>query len=107
MTYLLMSIPFLTVGLVVFLLGAAHARRRGSLSRYLSAWAAATTVLVILTAIFDNVMIAAGLFDFGADEVSGVRLGLMPLEDFLYPIVGALLLSGLWQLLEKEGSADE
>jgi hypothetical protein len=35
---------------------------------------------------------------------------MMPLEDLLYPIAGALLLSGIWQLLdgprEPEGRSD-
>lgn len=99
MTYLVMSIPFIAVGLIVFAAGAVHAHRRGGARRYVSSWAAATAALIVLTAVFDNVMMAAGFFDYGADEISGLRLGLMPLEDFLYPIAGALLLSGAWQLL--------
>lgn len=101
MTYLLMSTPFVGVGLVVFLLGALHARRRRITRRYLSSWAATTIVLLILTAIFDNVMMAAGFFDYGTEQISGVRLLLMPVEDFLYPIAGALLLAGVWQLLDQ------
>lgn len=101
MTYLLMSLPFLGVALIVFGAGIEHARRRGSIRRYLSSWAAATMALLLLTAVFDNVMMAAGFFDYGADEISGLRFGLMPLEDFLYPIAGALLLSGTWQLFSR------
>lgn len=99
MTYLLMSIPFLAVGAVVFLVGALHAQRHGTARRYLSSWAVATAALLALTAVFDNVMMAAGFFDYGIDRISGIRFGLMPLEDFLYPLAGALLLTGVWQLL--------
>lgn len=99
MTYLLMSLPFFGAGLIVFALGALHATRRRTADRYFSSWAAATGALLILTAVFDNVMMMAGFFDYGTEQISGLRLGLMPLEDFLYPIVGALLLSGVWQLL--------
>ncbi|MGM7677752.1 lycopene cyclase domain-containing protein [Microbacterium sp. A94] len=101
MTYLLMSLPFLSVGLIVFAIGAVHARRRGAARRYFSSWAAATVALVTLTAVFDNVMMAAGFFDYGTEQISGLRLGLMPVEDFLYPLAGALLLSGVWQLLNE------
>ncbi|HJB62687.1 MAG TPA: lycopene cyclase domain-containing protein [Candidatus Microbacterium pullistercoris] len=110
MTYLLMSLPFLGVGVVVFAIGGAHARRRGAVRRYFSSWAAATVALLVLTAVFDNVMMAAGFFDYGSEQISGLRLGLMPIEDFLYPLAGALLLSGVWQLLngprETRGHGD-
>ena len=110
MTYLLMSLPFLGVGVVVFAIGGAHARRRGAVRRYFSSWAAATVALLVLTAVFDNVMMAAGFFDYGSEQISGLRLGLMPVEDFLYPLAGALLLSGVWQLLsgarETRGHGD-
>lgn len=99
MTYLVMSLPFLGAALLVFTAGAVHARRRGTVSHYFSAWAVTTAVLLVLTAVFDNVMMAAGFFDYGADEISGIRFALMPVEDFLYPIAGALLIAGVWQLL--------
>ncbi|WP_221584022.1 lycopene cyclase domain-containing protein [Microbacterium sp. G2-8] len=99
MTYLLMSIPFIVVGLIVFTVGAVHARGRGRLRAYLTGWAATTVCLAILTAIFDNVMMLAGFFDYGPGHTLGWRLGLMPLEDFLYPVVGALLLAGVRELL--------
>lgn len=105
MTYLLMSLPFIGVALLVFVLGAAHARRHGSLATYLSSWAVATASLVILTVIFDNVMMTAGFFDYGVEHISGVRLGLIPIEDLLYPIAGALLLSGVWQMLGGAGES--
>ncbi|WP_417555780.1 lycopene cyclase domain-containing protein [Microbacterium sp.] len=100
MTYLLLSLPFVAAGLILFGIGAAHARRRDDLRRYLSAWGVSTAVLLILTAVFDNVMIGAGFFDYREDGISGIRIALMPVEDLLYPIAGALLLSGVWQLLD-------
>lgn len=100
MTYLLLSLPFVAVGVILFGFGVTQARRRDGLRQYLSAWGASTAVLLILTTVFDNVMIAAGLFDYREDGISGIRIALMPVEDLLYPIAGALLLSGVWQLLD-------
>lgn len=100
MTYLLLSTPFVVAAFVLFGIGAADARRRGDLRRYLSAWGASTAVLLVLTTVFDNIMIAAGFFDYREDGISGIRIALMPAEDLLYPIAGALLLSGVWQLLD-------
>lgn len=111
MTYLLLSLPFLAVGLIVFLIGAEQARRHGELPRHIAAWAVTTITLLILTTVFDNIMLAAGFFDYSEDGISGIRLVRMPIEDLLYPIAGALLLSGVWQLLggtrDPEGDADD
>ena len=56
-------------------------------------------MLLVLTAVFDNVMIAAGFFEYAEEGVTGIRFVLMPVEDFLYPLAGALLLAGAWELL--------
>ena len=68
----------------------------------LSLWftaAAALAIMVVLTAIFDNLMIYAGLFDYGQHTLTGVRIGLAPIEDFFYPVCAVLFVSGLWWLL--------
>lgn len=56
-------------------------------------------LLCLLTAIFDNVMIAAGLFEYSAEQISGWRIGAAPVEDFLYVLAAAALLPALWRLL--------
>lgn len=94
MTYLAMSVPFAVAALAVFAAGSVRAARRGRARLSALAWAATCAVLVALTIVFDNVMIAAGLFDFGGAHITGVRIGLMPIEDLLYPVVGSLLLCG-------------
>lgn len=52
--------------------------------------------LFVLTAVFDTVMIAAGLFHYSPDHLAGVHIGLAPVEDFAYPLAGVLLLPALW-----------
>ena len=47
-------------------------------------------VLIALTAVFDNVMIAAGLFTYPEQHLSGLRIGLAPIEDFTYALCAAL-----------------
>lgn len=64
-------------------------------------------VLVALTAVFDNLMIAAGLFHYSSAHLLGIAVGLAPLEDFAYPVAGALLLPPLWELLRSRRSARE
>lgn len=54
-------------------------------------------VLVLLTAVFDSVMISAGLFGYRPDALSGAFVGLAPIEDFAYPIAAFVLLPALWR----------
>jgi lycopene cyclase domain-containing protein len=65
-------------------------------------WAAVGVVaalLLVTTAVFDNVMIAAGLVDYAPGRISGVFVGAAPLEDFAYAIAAVVGLPALWSLL--------
>ena len=55
-------------------------------------------VLLVLTAVFDNLMIGSCLFDYNSDALLGIRVGLAPLEDFSYPFCAVLLVPALWWL---------
>lgn len=55
--------------------------------------------LLVLTAVFDNLMIAAGLFHYAAERTSGISIVLAPIEDFSYPLVAGILLPVLWTWL--------
>ena len=54
-----------------------------------------TLVMLVLTVIFDNLMIAVDLYRYPVENFSGLRLGLMPLEDLSYPLAVCLVLP-LW-----------
>ncbi|MCP2267452.1 lycopene cyclase domain-containing protein [Promicromonospora thailandica] len=101
MTYLLLAAVFLAVAAAVAV--AVAATRRGAAPAVgWRALALATGALLVLTAVFDNVMIAAGLFSYADAHVSGLRVGLAPVEDFSYPLAAVLLLPALWSLLGGE-----
>ena len=87
MTYPLIVLPFAAIALVVVLL----TLRRPYFGRRTAASGVAAAVLVVLTAIFDNLMIAAGLFTYPEEHLSGLRVGLAPVEDFSYAICAAFL----------------
>lgn len=99
MTYLLLNTVFLVLAAAVFLV----AVRRGRLPRrrILAAGIALAAVLV-LTAVFDSIMIGVGLVDYDPSRIFGLRIGLAPIEDFAYPVAAALLLPALWALLERK-----
>ena len=103
MTYALIIVPFALLAAVVVAVAAmrVHVPRFG---RRLAASAVTALVLVLLTIVFDNLMIAAGLFTYPEHLISGIRIGLAPLEDLAYPIVAAFLLPAIADLLRRPGN---
>ena len=61
-------------------------------------------ILLVVTAVFDNVMISIGLVGYNRDLISGVFIGVAPLEDFAYAVGAVLLLPALWALLPARDS---
>ncbi len=95
MTYPLLVLPFAGVTLAVVL----STLPRPRFGRRMASSAVAAAVLVALTAVFDNLMIAAGLFTYPEELISGVRIGLAPIEDFAYPVCAAFLVPAVLLLL--------
>ena len=105
MTYLLLSLVFLAVAAVVLIVALALAPDRARIvRRWWAPLLIAAVVVLALTAVFDNLMIGAGLMTYTESNISGARLGLVPLEDFTYPLAALLLLPALWLLTRRRGS---
>jgi len=102
MTYLQLSAWFVGAAIVAAIALSLSTRRRRA---HAGAILVTVVVLVILTAIFDTVMIATGLFHYSPEHLLGVHIGLAPLEDFAYPIAGAVLLPALWAALRSRRRA--
>ena len=97
MSYVLLCAAFLVAAVVVALV----VRRRDRMPSPAALWITAG-VLVLLTAVFDNVMIAVGLFDYSSAHISGIRIGEAPIEDFAYPLAAVIVLPALWSRLRRE-----
>lgn len=95
MSYAVLAVVF-TVSAVVLAVVFGLLARRGPHPIAVGATAA---VLLALTAVFDTVMIGVGFFGYADAQLVGLRVGLAPIEDFAYPIAGAVLLPALWVLL--------
>jgi lycopene cyclase domain-containing protein len=95
MTYGLIVLPFAAVTVVAVLL----TLRRPRFGGRMAASGVAAAVLVVLTAVFDNLMIAAGLFTYPPGLISGARIGLAPVEDFAYAVCAAFLVPAVFALL--------
>jgi small toxic polypeptide LdrA/B/C/D len=109
MTYLALDLVFLAlagaVGLAALFLRRRRPRAGGA--RLVPAIGITMAVTLLLTAVFDNVMIAAGLFSYEDNQLLGAYLGLVPVEDFAYPIAAAILLPSLWILIGKRSTTDD
>ena len=96
MSFAVLSLWFMA-GSVALLIVALRIRRI-SVRSVLPGLAFSLMVLVVLTAVFDNVMIGSGLFDYGQQTLLGLRVGLAPIEDFSYPVSVVLFAPALWWL---------
>jgi lycopene cyclase domain-containing protein len=61
-------------------------------------------ILLVLTAVFDSVMIAADLFRYDDSALLGVHVLRVPLEDLAWPVFAALALPALWELTGLVGT---
>lgn len=96
MTYTLLNLVFL--GVVALVAVAAVLARRAP------QWKAvglAAVLMLALTAIFDNVIIGTGLVAYDNSLISGVLIGIAPIEDFAYTVAALVLLPSVWELLRK------
>ncbi len=105
MTYWALNAIFLAIVALVVVLG--------FITRRTPNWRAVGITLVVvlvMTAVFDNIMISVGLVDYSPERISGVFIGVAPLEDFAYAVAAVIGLPALWALLSPrpatEGASD-
>lgn len=91
MTYVYMSIPFLVIALIAFLI-----KRKQGAGKVTTVTLLSTLILFVLTIIFDNIMVWADFFGYGDTKHLGVWIGLIPLEDLFYPLFAALFIPAIW-----------
>ncbi|MDH4397087.1 MAG: lycopene cyclase domain-containing protein [Actinomycetota bacterium] len=85
--------PVLLAGLIALLF-----RKRLNLRAL--GWA--TALVLLMTLVFDNLIILAGIVGYDETLISGIRLGIAPIEDFSYTLVGLVLIPLTWELLGKK-----
>lgn len=61
-------------------------------------------VLLILTAVFDNLIILASIVNYDPSKILGIYIGKAPIEDFMYSLLAVLLLPALWNILGKRSA---
>lgn len=106
-TYALLAVPFLGVAvLVAVVAGLVAARRAGDPVRArrrrritLVSAVVAGVALVVMTLVFNNVIVGLGIVAYDPAKTLGIRTGLFPVEDLAYSLGAVVLLPALWSLL--------
>jgi lycopene cyclase domain-containing protein len=62
----------------------------------------AGVVMLTLTAIFDNVIIGTGIVAYDQEKISGIMIGLAPIEDFAYTVLALVLIPSLFNLFRTK-----
>ncbi len=98
MTYLTLNILFL--GLALWFMFWVRSLTKASWNR--TFWVPRGITLVVLlvfSIVFDNVMIGIGLVAYDTSKISGIYIGVAPIEDFFYTLVAVILLPSVWELM--------
>lgn len=93
MTYLWMDIAFLALAAMIAQIG------RGQVALRASAFAG--LALLLMTAVFDNAIIGAGIVAYEAEKILGLMIGLAPIEDFAYTVAAILIVPAIWVALGR------
>ena len=88
MTYLLLTASVLAAAMIYFFLMRSYIASKPLV--------AASAVMLIITAIFDNVIIATGIVAYDEAKISGIKIGVAPIEDFAYTVVALLVVPTLF-----------
>jgi lycopene cyclase domain-containing protein len=100
-TYALLNTVFLGIALWFMVIAYVVSARRGAAvgTRLFTILALTLIVMIITTAIFDNVIIGVGLVAYDPGTLLGSFIGIAPVEDFAYTVAGVMILPALWILL--------
>lgn len=93
LTYIILNTLFLAAILVLF-----NVRPR----KPSTPWLLMFVSLILITLIFDSLMISLGFFYYTPEKILGVIIGKAPIEDFFYAILAAIIIPALWYKLEKK-----
>lgn len=92
MSYTILALIGIVATAIAYLVARAKAAQVGKQTLPLAlpmAW------LALITLVADNLMIGAGLYSYQHNSILGIYVGLMPLEDFSYPVITSLLVAAL------------
>ena len=57
--------------------------------------------MLLITAVFDNLIVLAGIVDYDPSKISGLMIGVVPIEDFAYTIAAVLIVPSVWSAMTR------
>lgn len=93
MTYLLLNFGFTLVAVLFGFFALPKRLRKVTLI--------ALVPLMVATAIFDNLIVGFGIVAYDTAKISGLYVGVVPIEDFCYSIAAVWLVPAIWRLAIK------
>jgi lycopene cyclase domain-containing protein len=94
MTYLALNVTFMLIAFVMLNLVSRKSPWRAI--GFTMLW------MLLVTLVFDNVIIGLEIVGYDKTKISGILLGLAPIEDFAYTVVAVLAVSIIWTKMTKE-----
>jgi len=91
-TYLVLNLLFMACIIVLLV---------RSIRKPSATWLITLGGLLILTLIFDNLAIWAGIFTYSPEKILGIYLGFAPVEDFFYAVCAVIIIPLLWKWFER------
>lgn len=91
-TYVILNIVFMAVVVAAL-------KYIGAL-RWDKTMARVLIILIILTALFDSLIIAANIVEYDTTKLLGIFVGRAPIEDFMYATLALIIIPTLWKKLE-------
>ncbi|TCU82868.1 lycopene cyclase domain-containing protein [Curtobacterium sp. PhB191] len=110
--YGLLALPFFAVVAVVAVVaGIVAARRARAAGRApgpgrrvaLVTSLVAGIALLVMTIVFDNVIVTLRIVAYDPSLISGAKIGAIPVEDLAYAMAAIVLLPSLWVLFDRTG----
>jgi lycopene cyclase domain-containing protein len=90
MNYLVLNSAFIAVSLLALLL---VPRNRWP------AYLVGLVPMLLITALFDNLIILSGIVGYDASKITGGMIGLAPIEDFAYTIAAVAIVPSVWSAM--------
>lgn len=91
-TYLILNLIFIALAMTLLRIKPKRPSR---------IWLVTFSSLLVLTFMFDSLMIYFDFFHYAPDKILGIHIGLAPIEDFFYPLLACIIVPAVWYKLEK------
>lgn len=59
-------------------------------------------ILIVTTAVFDSIIIAAGIVGYDTSKLLGIYIGHAPIEDFFYAVLACVVVPAVWEINKGE-----